>query len=546
MIGRYNTKKQKSIIQAKIDANRELARREQIKRASGTIDDRIQLARTGILDFTTYTKPDYMVNWHHAVICDVLDRVMLYLTDPSDPRGISRAMIAAPPRTGKTELVSRRFPAYVLGRMPDVPIIATSYGADLASLINRDVQRIIVSDRYKNVFPKVRLNERNVRSDASGNYLRNNDIFEVVGHAGSYRSAGIGGAIVGLGGKLIVIDDPIKSRAEANSEAYRKALKEWYTATLYSRLEKDAAIVLMHQRWHEDDLAGWLLDRCDPYSSEYDPTADVWTLVNFPAVLDHIPDAKREHHYYQSYMRYEQRQLGDPLWPEKFSAAYLETVRSQGIEDWDSIQQQRPRSPKGSKFQRQWFKPCETIVISDDCLFVRYWDKAGTVGAGKFSCGVLMLYDPYRRMGVDFIVVDVIRKQLEAPEREKLIRQTAVMDQRTYGRVVIWYEQEPGSGGKESAQHTQTVTLIGFENYYETSTGEKSVRANPFAVQASAGNVGILVALWNEAYLRELENFPGRYSDQVDGSSGAFNKLALGWDQTEIIEHEEDYEISPF
>lgn len=546
-IGRYNLKNKRSLIQAQIDANKEAARREAVRRAGNSRDDKLLLARSNMLDFTTYTKPDYSVNWHHSIICSILDRVLLYLIDPTDPRGLNRIMFSAPPRTGKTELVSRRFPAYVFGRLPDTSIIATSYGADLASLINRDVQRIMVSDRYKAVFPDVRLNERNVRTDASGNYLRNNDIFEIVGYGGSYRSAGVGGAIVGLGGKLIIIDDPIKSRAEANSEAYRKALKEWYTATLYSRLADDkSAIVLMHQRWHEDDLAGWLLDRCDPNSPEYDPSADKWILVTFPAVLDSIPDPKREYHYYQSYINYEQRQLNEALWPERFSLEQLERIRSQGIEDWDSIQQQRPRSPKGAKFQRQWFKLCETIVLSDECELIRYWDKAGTSGAGAFSCGVLMLFDPHRHLGVSFIVVDVVRKQVEATGREKLIRQTAILDNARYGRVIIWYEQEPGSGGKESAQNTLVNTLVGFEAYCERATGDKVIRANPFAVQAGANNVGILVGDWNEVYLRELESFPfGRYKDQVDGSSGSFNKLALGWERIEQVEYEEDYEISP-
>lgn len=455
-------------------------------------------------------------------------------------------MFNAPPRTGKSELVSRRFPAYAHGEMPDLPIIATSYGADLAGLLNRDVQRIISSDRYSKLYPDVRLNDKNVRSDASGDYLRNSDIYEIVGRKGFYRSAGVGGPIVGLGGRLMIIDDPIKSRAEANSEAYRKALKEWYTGTFYSRLEKDAAIVIMHQRWHEDDLAGWLLDRCDPNSPHYDETADDWTLVSFPAILDSIPDAKKEYHFFRSYSKFEQRQLGDVLWPNKFSQAHLAKVRSQGKEDWESTQQQRPRPPEGSKFQRQWFLIVPQLVL-DDLVFVRYWDKAGTAGGGKYSCGVLMAFDPYRRLGRSFIVVDVQRKQLEATEREKLIRQTAVLDQQRYGRVAIWIEQEPACSGKESARNTVTVTLIGFEVYAEPASGDKVIRAYPYAVQCGANNVALFQADWNETYLRELESFPfGHYADQVDASSGAFNKLALGWDIEETVIEYDPIIISPY
>lgn len=480
-------------------------------------------------------------------MANVLDRVLLYLKNPNDPFGLNRVILAAPPRTGKSELVSRRFPAYVFGHLPDIPIIATSYGADLASEMNRDVQRIIQSDEYKLLFPSTRLNERNIRSDASGDYLRNNDIFEIVGKRGYYRSSGVGGPIVGKGARLGIIDDPIKSRAEANSETYRKNLLEWYKATFYSRLEGDqSAIILMHQRWHEDDLAGWLLDRCDPRSPNYDPDADKWTLVSFPAVLDVLPD-ETDYHGFRNYQMNEQRTLGQALWPEKFSLAFLQRVRSQGIEDWDSIQQQRPRSPQGAKFQRQWFKILPTVNIHHSVELVRYWDKAGTQGGGKYTAGVLMLFDPLATLGVNFIILDVQRKQLEATQRELLIRQTAILDNQMYGNVVIWLEKEGGSGGKESAENTVKNTLIGFDVHAEAPTGDKVIRANPFAVQAGAGNVGLLQGDWNEAYLRELESFPfGRFSDQTDASSGSFNKLALGWDQEAIVTDYEPIAISPY
>jgi hypothetical protein len=146
-------------------------------------------ARRGILDFTFYTKPDYDGNWHHRILGAALDKLIA--------GEIMRLMVFMPPRHGKSELVSRRLPAYVLGRNPNAQIIATSYSDDLASRNNRDTQRIMDSPEYAALFPDTQLNSSNVKTNARGGYLRNSDMFEVVGHRGSYRSAGVVVGVVG-------------------------------------------------------------------------------------------------------------------------------------------------------------------------------------------------------------------------------------------------------------------------------------------------------------------------------------------------------------
>lgn len=213
---------------------------------------RVRQARTNLLDFTRFTMPEYRVNWHHRLICQKLDE---FIEGKN-----KRLIIACPPRHGKSELVSRRFPAYILGRNPDAKIIACSYGSDLASLLNRDVQRIISSPEYAELFPDTKLNDANVRSTAQENYLRNSDIFEVVNHKGVYRSAGVGGAITGMGGDYLIVDDPIRSRADAESPAIRDKVWKWYSSTFRTRRQKDASILITATRWHEDDLTGRLLE----------------------------------------------------------------------------------------------------------------------------------------------------------------------------------------------------------------------------------------------------------------------------------------------
>ena len=151
--------------------------------------------------------------------------------------------------------MSRRLPAYILGLYPNSTIIACSYSADLSSRMNRDVQRIIDDERYHDVFPSTHLFGSNVRATAHGSYLRNSDIFEIVGNHGVYRSAGVGGGITGMGFLYGIIDDPIKSQKEADSATFRELVWEWYTSTFWTRQDKDARILLTLTRWHEDGLS---------------------------------------------------------------------------------------------------------------------------------------------------------------------------------------------------------------------------------------------------------------------------------------------------
>lgn len=212
---------------------------------------RRELARRHMSDFVLYVDRNYQMNWHHQLLCEYLDRLA--------QKEIRRLMVFMPPRHGKSELVSRKFPAFLLGNKPDTSIISCSYASDLASRMNRDVQRLIDSPEYEQLFPNSRLFGKNIRSTARGSYLRNSDIFEIVNHRGVYRSAGVGGGITGMGGEYIIIDDPVKNREEADSATYREKVYNWYTSTLYTRLEKDGCILLTLTRWHEDDLAGKLL-----------------------------------------------------------------------------------------------------------------------------------------------------------------------------------------------------------------------------------------------------------------------------------------------
>lgn len=285
--------------------------------------------RSGLLSFTIFTKPDYETGWHHRALCKKLKAFSEGKT--------KRLMVFMPPRHGKSELVSRRLPAYLLGRDTDTEVIAASHSADLASSMNRDVQRIIDSQEYKELFPKTRLVSEGT-SRLSTNYLRNASEFEIVGRKGSYKSTGVGGALTGRGGNWLILDDPIKDHQQAESVVYREMLWNWYNTVFASRAEKGAGILITLTRWHEDDLAGRLLKL-----AKDDPEADQWEIINFPAIKesDHNEDDPREE--------------GEALWPEKFPVEDLKKKRATGgSRVFNSIYQQRPSAEEGEILKRAW------------------------------------------------------------------------------------------------------------------------------------------------------------------------------------------------
>ena len=198
-------------------------------------------ARRHLLNFIRYTMPEYLSGWFAQELCTSLEVFLDKVVRGESPRLI----VMAPPRHGKSQIVSRHFPAFALGKYPDMSFIATSYASDLASSMNRDVQRVIDSDEYYELFPGTRLWGKNIRTVADGSYLRNSDIFEIVNHKGVYKSAGVGAGVTGRGGQVLLIDDPIKDDEEAHSEVVREKIWNWYTSTLYSRQAPGAGILLI-------------------------------------------------------------------------------------------------------------------------------------------------------------------------------------------------------------------------------------------------------------------------------------------------------------
>jgi predicted phage terminase large subunit-like protein len=393
-------------------------------------------------------------------------------------------MLFLPPRSGKSLLATIHYPVWRLEQDPSLRVIVGAYNQSYASSFGRKSRRIAQSR-----FPL------SVDSTAV-------DRWETPA-GGGYRSVGVGSGVTGQGGNLIVIDDPVKSREEAESETYRERVWEWYTDDLWTRQEPDAAITLIMTRWHADDLGGRLLQRMESGEGEQ------WKVCSLPALAEENDPMGRE--------------PGDALCPERFTAAdYLRAKSVLGTYSFECLYQQRPGEREGNLFKRSWFPITEASPA--EAIRVRYWDKAASEAGGDFTVGLRMARSP---SGV-YSVEDVVRGQWSPGERDAVIRQTAAMDASHDPATSVWLEQEPGSGGKESAMSSIRL-LAGYTVRVETVTGDKSVRAGPFAAQAEAGNVRLLKGSWNHAFLEELCSFPtGKHDDIVDACSGSFNKLAAG------------------
>lgn len=447
-------------------------------------------ARRHLLDFTTYTMPNYEVNWHHEVLCKELDKLV---TGEN-----KRLMVFMPPRNGKSELGSRRFPAYVLGRDPDAQIISTSYSADLASRMNRDVQRIIDSEEYRAVFPDTFLNGSNVRTIANGSYLRNSDIFEVVGHSGIYKSAGIGGGITGMGMNYGIIDDPIKNRKDAESKTIRESVWDWYTSTFYTRLEKDARILIILTRWHEDDLAGRLLKL-----AEEDPDADQWKVISYPAIAE-APLSEGD-----------PRQEGDPLWPAKYDLSDLKKIKAAvGSYEWSALYQQKPSPSEGNILNRAWWKyynakpgKLDEIIQSWDCAFKETDDSDYVVG------------QVWGRVGANKYLLDQVRARMDLPGTIQAVRSLSAKWPQARAKLV---EDKANGPAVIQLLKNEIPGLIPVN-----PEGGKVVRAQAASPELEAGNVFIpapSIAPWIHDFVEEAAAFPnGLNDDQVDCFSQAIN-----------------------
>lgn len=432
-------------------------------------------------------------NWHIKYLCDELQIVAERVFRRE--KKLYDLIINMPPSSSKTSIVNIYFPLWCWINDYSMQFINVSYSHQLSTAISEKCRDIMRSDKFQTYFYDIKIKED---SDTK-QYFRIQKGKEI----GGFRYAtSTGGTIGGIHGHFINLDDPLNP-TDSLSDVMVRNSNEWLDNVLYSRKvdSKVSVVILVMQRLHENDITGYMLSK----------NADNIKHICLPAEIDdkNLPTPIELKKYYKNNLLDEKRLSREILEQKRvemgdyaFAMQYLQTIV--------------PKS--GGFFNVEKLITIDTFNERDAVQVVRYWDKAGTHEAGCYTVGVKMA----KSVDNKYYILDVVRGQWEASEREKIIKQVAIGDGTD---VIIYIEQEPGSGGKESADNT-IRNLAGFRCIADRPTGDKIKRADVFAVQLNAGNVYMLRGNWNAEYKRELEYFPyGKYKDQVDASSGAFNML---------------------
>ena len=442
--------------------------------------------RASLMGCVKATMPRYEENWHHTVLADALDKVRR--------REITRLLVLMPPRHGKTQLVSRHFPAYLLGKNPNEMVIGCSYSSDLASSVNRDVQRIMMTEEYQYAFPNTRLNSSNVVSTSKGEELRNSKIFEIVGNDGYYISAGIGGSITGRGFTIGIVDDPIKNRQEAESETFRNRIWEWWTSTFLTRAEGAMspggtdAIVVTLTPWHNDDLAA----RIQKHAKD---TGEEWTVIRFPAILDEEPAND------------DPREQGQALWPRKFDEAKLESIRKAvGTRDWDGLYQARPSSKEGTLFKRTWWRFYHLEAIRPK---FETWTITVDAAFKDLESSSYVVLQVWGKVGADHYCVHQVRDKLSFLNTCAALKQMCEEYPQVYRKLI---EDKANGPAIINALSSKISGLCP-----RTPKGSKESRAQSIVASVESGNVHLPYnAPWLEDFLDEMSAFPVGHDDQVD------------------------------
>jgi len=431
-------------------------------------------------------------NWHIRVLCDELqataERVFAGLPSPYE------LVINISPGTTKSTVCSVMFPAWTWTRMATCRSICGSYAYPLAMDLSRKCRDIIQSDKYRRLFGDVGLrDDQNTKG-----YFANT-------RGGSRVAVSTGGSVTGMHGHFIIVDDPLDPN-QAVSEAEMKAANRWLAETLPTRkVDKVVAqTILIMQRLHQEDPSGVMLRMAKEGKASV-------RHICLPAEVDRADRSRvRPRRLYRKYTD----GLMDPV---RLPKQMLEAMRARmGEYGYAGQFLQSPVPLGGGMFKVALVRtvPTVTKIVRS----VRYWDKAGTADGGAYTVGARLDLEKSGRI----VVSDVRRGQWDASQREIIILDTAKSDGID---VIIGVEQEPGSGGKESAENT-AKNLRGFRVRIDRPVGNKVLRADPYAVQVNSGNVALLEGPWNNDYISELQYFPhSTYKDQVDASSGAFALL---------------------
>ena len=427
--------------------------------------------------FLCHVSDNYDMQWFHRLVARKCQQLM------DGTLGRDRLMLFMPPQHGKSEIVSRKFPAWVLGRDPSLRVVGASYSADLAQQFSRSIQRLMEDSVFASVFPGGALEARRVR----GGPLRNADHFETPG-GGFYKAVGVMGSLTGTPVDLGIIDDPVKDALEAYSETWRDRVWEWYTDVFLTRLHNGSKQLLIMTRWHDDDLAGRLMAR----------EGDKWEVVSIPAIREGGDGVDGD-----------PRKEGEALWESRHSLERLRDVEQRSPRTFAALYQQRPSVEGGNIVRRDWFRivgfhEFRRMHTSEPVVF--FLDTAYTDKTSNDPSGIIATC----KVGGDLYILHAAKVSMKFPDLLRFIPVYA----REHGYTLrSTIRIEPKANGLSVIDQLRETTGL---NVVATPSPRDSKETRLWAATPSVegGRVALVEGLWNETFIDEVCGFPSRAHDE--------------------------------
>lgn len=445
-------------------------------------------ARVRFLDFVKYTKRNYKAERVHEFVAERLQAFVEAVERGESPR----LMLFMPPQEGKSELVSRRLPPWVLGNHPEWRVALVSYGAELAEDMSQDARRIVESEVYSGLFPDVKLDPT---SKAVSDWTLD-------GHVGGMRAIGIGGAITGRSIDILIIDDPVKGRLEVDRDTYRDEQWAWWPQAV-DRVQEVGGIIVLCTRWHHDDLPGRLLKR-----AEEDEAADQWEVIKLRAIADEDDPLGRE--------------PGEPLAPSRHSLAKLLNLKANMPErDWTAKFDQEPTPDEGSIFKRDWLRFEDAPKRMPGWVF----QVADTAFSEKKSAAFTCV-ETWRVEKNCYRLLHVYRNRVDFPD---LTRDVKALDATFHPLALVIEKKASGQSLIQVLSKETRLPVLPYEPH-----GDKVQRAHLVTPLFKAGRVVLppeTSAPWVKEWVKEHLTFPAsEFKDQVDTTSmGLLWAQAEGW-----------------
>lgn len=422
--------------------------------------------------FLDYVQPGYDRQWFHTLIADMCQELV------EGRLGKDRLMIFVPPQHGKSEIVSRKLPAWILGKDRDAKIVGASYSGDLAKQFSRSIQRTIDCDEYREVF------------DGSGLQTRAVEMFETTGN-GFYKAVGLGGSLTGTPADIGIIDDPVKDAIEASSRTYRERAWSWYTDVFLTRLHNRSKQIIIQTRWHVDDLAGKILER----------EQDKWRVIRIPAIRE------------DSDMDEDPRNIGEALWESKHSITRLREIEERSPRTFAALYQQRPTVAGGNIVKSEWFqrisqKEYEEIAERDreHTPVVFFIDTAYTDKSDNDPTGIIAT----RRIGNSLYITHAKKVLMRFPDLLRFL--PAYVEEHGYGSGSS-IRIEPKANGISVVDQMKESTRL---NVMRTPTPNESkeTRLNVASPTVESGRIVLVDGPWNEGFTEEVCGFPAQPHDE--------------------------------